>query len=872
MRGPSVGLALLRALLRLLPRDARDPDARDVEALCRARREELGTTSLRGRFAFWVRELASVAWAVTLARWDGAQEQAGLAAFDLGITVRTLLRHPSFGLATVLVLGLGIGATAGVGSVGWSVLLAPLPYPGADRLVRLFHDDDLTFGVSLNELLRYREASRSLTALAGWSVTGATAGDGEQATRVAAARVTPDLLRVLGRRPALGRDFTQDGSEREVLVSHAFWNGFLGGDSAAVGTTLHLDDEPRRISGILPADVVFPEGSVEVWLPIDLAAASREGRGGTFLDVIARLAPGTEISAASEEVDVIARELRRHDPAAYEAEPGFGAHLAAFRDVHVGNDRPLLLALAGAAALLLLATCANVVLLLHARARRRAGEMAVRRALGAGAATLLRMHLAEAALLVVGGAAVGGAMAAATVEASVGALVPDARAVAGVPTAAEVGAAVAASGVVASLLLLVFLPRPGRTGAPPEGRGGAGPPARLLSLRHGLPAVQAALAMILVSASFILLQTVRDLTSTDLGYRVDGVLSARVTLPPARYPDPADQRLFFRTLESGWAAHPGVRRVGLVSSLPMSAYGGGGDVHVRSVDPDSALDVVTQRLVSPGYFSAVEIPLLAGRPFGPGDREGAPRVAIVDDAFARRWFGGAQAALGQQIRFFMGGDGWNEIVGVVGPVRHGGPAAGPAPHVYVPLEQRPTRSAHVVLRHDGDPSALAPSLRQRLARLDPGVPLYDIATMRDRLRGVMRTERTALAVFSTFGLLTLLLAAVGTCGLLALTQEARAPEIAIRRALGASGTAVARLVATDGLVGLAIGVTAGGIGALGMAVGLERLLATVEGEVSPALLAAAAMLFLSVTAGSVPPLLRALRVQPARAMKEERGG
>jgi putative ABC transport system permease protein len=695
VKGSGVGLALLGMLLRLLPREAREQDGRDIEALCRSRHDDLHPAS-RGRLVmFWVSELASVAGAVTLAWVDALREQIGSGLPDLRSTLRILGRRPSFGLTAVLVLGVGIGAAGGVGSLGWSALVAPLPYPDADRLVRLFHSNDLTFGVSLNELLHYGEASRSLAAVAGWSVSGATVGVGEQATRIVIARVTPDLLAVLGRRPAAGYDFSRDGAEREVLLSHRFWKSFFGGDPAVVGDILRIEDEPYRVAGVLPADVAFPDRTVDVWLPIALPVAGLQRRGGTFLDVIARLRPGVRLATASAEVNVLAHSMRRRDPAAYHAEPDFGGYLADFRDVQVRHERPLLVALAAAAVLLLVATCSNVVLLQHARARRRAGEMAVRRALGAGAGTLLRMHLAETALLLAGGTALGVVLAA-VFETAVGALVPDGRALAGPPSLLDIGAAVAGSAAVAAVLLLVSAPRYGRTREPSFALGGARTSAPLPSLRYGLPAVQVALALILITGSFVLLQTVRSLTSIDLGYEVDSRLSARITLSPSRYPDAPAHRAFFRRLEAEWEAQPRVLRVGLVSSLPMSAYGGGGDVYIRSVDPDSALDVVTQRLVSPGYFATLGIPLLAGRLFGPEDREDVPRVAIVDDEFARRWFGNPRSALGQQIRFFMGGEDWNDIVGVVGRVRSGGPASAPSAHVYVPFEQRPSRTAHVV--------------------------------------------------------------------------------------------------------------------------------------------------------------------------------
>lgn len=894
MRLDRIGLAVARALLRALPEDCRDEYAEEMEEACvQGRRSVDDRASAAEVVRFWARELAGLSRAVAAAwldrrrhpseesrRWPREAPTAlrrrddllRATAFDVRTTARGLLRRPVFLIAAVTAVALGIGGNTAVAGLGWTVLWQPLPWAEPERLVRVFHDTELSFGLSLNELLAYRERASTVDDLAGWVSGGATVMVDDRAERIVRARVTPNLFDLLRSRPLHGRFFVDDDVPTAVVLAHGYWTRRFASSPDAIGDVLVIDDEPHRVIGIAARGTDFPDASVDVYVHLEMRSERPPGRGPVFLDVVARLAPGVSVRQAQSEVEALATALRDADPASYEAEHEFAGRVVPLRESMVSEQRPLVLALMAATLVVFLATCLNIATLLAARSETRIGEMGVRRALGASAWDLARIHAVEGALITTLGSGAGVVLSLQAIEALEG-MLPAGALPPGVGLGPE-ALVVAALGSAAAAALFTVVPLPAAFGAR-RGGGIAGVRSRLGERVGGLPGMlvagQVTMALVLVSGSILLVRMAHDLASTDLGYAVSSVATARITLPSSRYSSDADERAFFTEVVASSRRLPGVRAVGVVNALPLSRTGGSGDLYIESVAPDSALDVVSQRIATPEYFDAMGIPLLAGRVFDQTDRENSRRVTLVDDAFARTFFGSPQAALGERIRFFFGGGEWNVVVGVVGHVRHAGPAVASGPQVYVPLAQRSTSAAHLVVAIDADADVpgLIASLRSHIATLDPAVPVHDVRTMEDRLRDAVARERVVLSVFVGFGLVALLLALAGVYGTVALTHRRTAAEVGIRRALGADAGSVLWSVAGGGIRSVASGVAVGLIGAVGVGSILRGMIHGVPVHHPGSIAGAALFLIVTGALAASLPAIRAVRADPARVLREE---
>jgi len=790
---------------------------------------------------------------------------------DLRYALRALRRHPGFAAAVAGMLALGIGANTAIFSVVNAVLLRGLPYPAPERLVMAFttYPDFGHSTTSQPDFLDWRDGFRGAGELAAFGTASYNlTGDGAP-ERAEGAAITANYFRVLGAPPALGRAFLPDEERTAVptvvMLGHDYWRRCFGGDRAVVGRTVTLNGVPRTVVGVAPAGLVLPR-EADVLVP--LRTDTTLGRRSEFLTVVGRLAPGVTVERARGVLATVATRLGAQYPETNS--PRLSVDVTSMQEELVGQARPALLVLAGAVGLVLLVACANVANLLLARATTREREMATRAALGAGRARVARQLLAESVALAVVGGAAGVLLAAATVRA-VRALGPDV-----LPRATEV----ALDGSALAFALLVSVGTGVLFGLAPalrfvrgdlqgtlrgSGRAVAGH-AGAQRARSALVAAEVALSVLLLVGAGLLLRSFAALQQVDTGFVAERVLTARVTLPQAAYPR-ADEQVpaFQQALLERLRALPGVQAAAVASRVPMgnSAYVSF-DVAGRESQPGEDLQPFD---VSEGYFRAMGVRLLRGRVFGPQDGPEAPRVAVVDEESARRfWPGrdpiGARITTGDSTQYMT-------IVGVVANVRQEGVAARPYPQLYGVLAQNPRRSMVVVARTAGDPAALTAGVRRAVAALDPQLPVYDVATMEQRVARSVAQPRATAALVTAFGAAALALAAVGIYAVVAYTVAQRTREIGVRMALGAGRGDVRRLVIRYGMTPVLAGLVLGLAVAPAAARALGALLYGVGALDPVAYLGAAGFLALVALAATWAPAERATRVPPMTALRQD---
>ena len=800
---------------------------------------------------------------------------------DLAYALRAALRNPGFTVVVVLTLGLGVGATTAIFSVVRGVLMRELPFGTPDRLVRLWlanpTRDETRSAVSIPDFDDWHRLGTSFDRMASYSTlpTGLALLDGGEPVRLRTAFVSADFFSTLGVTARVGRTILPaehvPGRDRVVVLSHRLWSARYASNPGVVGSTLRLNDEPYTVVGVMAPEVRFPERETEIWVPHSVVPTTGipRVRGNRWLEVIARLAPGATPDRARDEMTGVAKRLAADFG---DTNGGWDAvTMVSLRDELLGASRGRVLVLFGAVLLTLVLACVNVANLVLARSSRRARELAVRTALGAGQARLVRQLFTESIALALAGGMLGVGLAVWGVRALVSLIGPWLPAVGDV----RIDATVLAFALgVSALTGIVFglIPIAGRrenvAGTLREsGRGNTGT-GRSQSLRRALVAAEVGLAMMLVIGAGLLVKSFARLSQVALGFDAERTLFVRLTIPNSRYaPSSAYLPVAYRMLEQVRAV-PGVTSAALVKDGPMRAAGEGGTFTIpgRDIGGSAAEPRANFLPASDGAVRALGIRLEAGRDLVAQDGDsGAIGVVITSTIAKRHWLN--RSPVGEEIEFFGGRRA--RVVGVAADVRYERVQGEPVPLIFISNRIVTRRIITVIARTNGDPAAVLPAVREAIRAVERDQPITEIGTMRDAIGDAVAAPRVLTLLVGMFGVVALLLAAIGVYGVVAYVVGQRTNEIGIRIALGAQSSNIVGWTLRTGLVPAVVGLIVGGVGALA----LSRLLGAQLYEVSPndpIVFGGVGLVLIAVALmASGIPARRAARVDPAVALRVE---
>jgi putative ABC transport system permease protein len=799
---------------------------------------------------------------------------------DIVYAFRGMRRSPAFALTAVLSLALGIGANTAIFSIVDAVLLRPLPYRQPGRLAMLWEQgakDDENF-VSPADFRDWRAQSRSFESLAALIHTSFSITGGNSPERVAGELISPELFPVLGAAPALGRGFVA-ADERQVpyvtvILSYGLWQRRFGGDPGAIGKALESNGRKLTIVGVMPKDFDFPSGLIrtppELWVPLARPPEEWAVRGFHYLRVIGRLREGVPLAAAGSEMSAIQKRIAAQNP---EDAPFGAVRVATLANEISGDVRTPLLVVFAAVFFVLLIACVNVANLILARSSARQREFAVRLALGAGRARLIRQLSTESLLLGMLGGGLGIALAAAMTRGIVAMAPANVPRLSGVRMDSQVLLFTLAVSLLAGVLSGIapafgFSARRVSEQLQAGGRGAS--QASGGGLRSVLVASEIALAIVLVAGAGLMAKSLYRLEQVRPGFRTENILSFFVTLPDAKYS--AERRpVFFGDLIERIRRIPGVESAGATTALPLS---GTDDAYTFEIEgrPRAAGQPMTgahYRVVSPDYFLTLGIPLLRGRMFSARDTAASVRTAVINDSLARKYFPG-EDPVGKRITIGNGRNtGPSEVIGVIKDVNHFSLAARPTAEMYETYLQTPQSAMTLTVRAAGDPHTLLPAIRRELASLDRDVPLSKVLTMSDLMDDSLAPSRFRGTLLAGFALSAMILAAMGVYGVMAYTLSRRTSEIGIRVALGAQPSQVLELMLGRAL---RLSVTGVAIG-LGAALWLTRFFKGLLFEVAPGdpltFGAAALILTGAAMAASYIPARRAMKVDPMTALRHE---
>jgi putative ABC transport system permease protein len=796
---------------------------------------------------------------------------------DLQYALRTLGRNPGFACVSVLALGLGIGANSAIFTVVNSVLLQPLHFDKPGQLV-VIHERNLKagfpqFSLSPGNYLDFRDHNHSFSGIAAVGGAGFNLSGGTQPERLRGSRVTVDFFQVLGRTPMLGRTFTaqeaQLGGPLVAILSYGLWQRRFAGNRDALGQTLKMNEELYNVVGVMPADFDFP-GRTDVWTPLTMNTQNWQQRGGHYLSGVGRLKDGATLAGAQADLNVIAARAEQQFPA---SNAGWDTTLRSLQEQMVGNVRPAMITLTAAVGFVLLIACVNLANLLLSRSTARRREMGIRSSLGAGRARLIRQLLTESVVLSLLGAAFGLVLA----RAGTGLLVNLSPNI--LPRAKEIaldaralgftGAIAVLTGLLFGLAPAIHMAKTDLMASLRDGGRGNAIGFRRNRLRSVLVVGEVALALILLSGAGLLMRSFYRLQSMDAGFDPRGVLTFRTNLPGAKYKTDESQAAFYRRALEQIRAIPGVSAAGAAQVFPLS----GSDyildftqVGKPPVAPGSEPNAAYYA-ATPGYFSALHIPLKAGRDFNEHDDAGAAPVAVISETMAQQFYRN-ENPLGQRIQ--MGNSSKPaEIVGVVGDVRDQELESKGRAAVYEPAAQVPFGSMYFGVRTEGDPAGLISGVRAVMREIDSELPLDAVGTVDALVSTSLSQRRFAMLLMAIFAGLALVLAMVGIYGVISYSVTQATQEIGIRMALGAGRGHVLRIVLSYAGLLMAAGLAAG----IGASLLTGRFLATqlFEIKTTDPLTLAAVALTLTATglAASMIPAWRAMRVDPLVALRNE---
>jgi putative ABC transport system permease protein len=795
---------------------------------------------------------------------------------DLRYAVRGLIRRPGFTFIAVMTLALGIGANSAIFSVVDGVLLRSLPLPDSQSLYAI-HMGLATFNrydgpLSYPEYQDVVQQTRSFQSIGAWVDADANLSEGGSAERAMLRIVLPSLLPTLGVEPVRGRNFlpeeTIKGRDKVALITYGLWQRRFSGSEDVLGKSVYLDNVDYQIVGILPHDFQF-EKPVDLWVPLTTTDPEIQVRNAHFLQVIGRLRPGVSEKSAAADLSAVAKYESDNFPDMFPPSAGFDFRARPYLDDIVGDIKLPLYVLLAAVGFVLLIACTNVANLLLAKAAPRQREIALRTALGARRWHLMRQLLTESILLAIIAGAIGVLLATWGTSALV-ALSPES-----LPRAREIGfdwrvlaftgVIALTTGIVFGLLPAIWGPRVDLTDALKEGsRGSTAGGGRL---RKMLVVAEVALSLMLLVGAGLMVRSFSQLRSVNPGFRTDHALTLRVSLPvPNSQISAADEDRFMsfydRTL-ARLSELPGVTAAGASNMIPLDGNGTDRLIEIEGYVPKDQSDMpdAQNRQATPGFFAAMGIPLVRGRLIERSDDNKAARVLVVNETFAKRFFSNGDA-IGKRIRLgkLTSDFPWATVVGIVGDVRGFALDEPPEPTMYWPVAQiRATPSLAIVVRTQSDPAALAPTVRDAIGEIDRTQPIYDMQPLEQLVAKSLGQRRFTLMLMVLFGVIALVLSAIGIYGVMAFAVTQRTQEIGIRMALGASALDVLKMVVGSGMFLAAIGVAAGLVGAFA----LTRLMASLLFGVSPTDL----MTFGLVTGGLLMVALLACYIPARRATK-----
>jgi predicted permease len=808
-----------------------------------------------------------------------------MALQDLRYAFRLLRRKPGFTATAVLTLALGIGANTAVFSVINGVLLRPLPYAEPERLAMLWTDDPRhglhEEGTSYPNFEDWKSQSRAFDDMAvGTDYTVSLTG-ADEPERVRAVAVSANLFTLLGRRPVLGRDFSPADAERRervVVLSYGLWQRRFGASSDVAGKTVEIDGRSSQVIGVMPRDFFFPNGEAQLWEPVTSFSRWDRVRAKRYSDwwhVVGRLRPGATFDEARAEMNAVGRRLEQAYAAGADPDfAGFGVNVVPLdRQVFSPRLRRALWSLLGAVLFVLLIACANLANLMLARGVARGREFAIRAALGARRPRLVLQLLTENAVLAFGAGLLGLALAAVGVKALVAFAPQD------VPRMEDVGIDFRVLLFTFGLSLLAsilfgLLPawRVVRTD-PNESlkEGGRSPSGGIGSRTRGmLVAAEVALAVVLLAGAGLLIRSFLRVQAVDPGFDPERVLTTKVNLPASAPNDRASQ--FYRQAFERVAALPGVESVGAARHIFLETHP---DVPVYIEGRPQALpgqgrEELTSDEVSAGYFNAMRIPLLKGRFFSEQDGPESPRVALVNETMARRFFPG-EDPVGKRFKYGGAGSGspFMTVVGVVGDVRQQGLDRPPLPQYFVPLTQEPAPDAALVVRTTADPLSLAAAVRREIHAADKNVTLSAVTTVERRLEGLNSQRSFQTWLLGLFSAAALALAAIGVYGVISYAVTQRTHELGVRIALGARRRDILRLVVRQGMAFVLVGLVAGALLALWLTPVLSSMLYGVSESDPLTFAGVAALLICAALLACYLPARRAAGIDPMVALRYE---
>ncbi len=806
-------------------------------------------------------------------------------AQDLRYALRQLRKNPGFTTIAVFTLALGIGANAAIFSIVNAVLLQNFSYPDPDQLVLMFdvplNQRDALSGISYRDFTQCREQNHVFSKIAGNSFHDLTLTRAGEPSIVNTADVTPEIFALLSAKPLAGRTLLPEdgkqGAAPVAVVSENLWRGRFGSDPALLGQSITLDMRPFTVVGILPASFHYPDGGPrqDVWISIaqdPLFGPRLFQPGSRVLAGIGRLKPGVSVAEAQAEMNTLGARLAKEFP---EEDSGLTIRIEPYRQFVVGNLKSPLLILLGAVGLVLLIACANIANLLLSRATSRGREIAVRIALGAGHARIVRQVLTESALLgLLGGFA--GVLFAACGVWTLRPFLPSAVNQIG---SIHIGGSVLAFALLLSVAAaLVFGLAPALLATPSNfqaniNEGGRTGQRDGQYVRSLLAIAEISLATVLLVAGGLLIHSFALVTSVNPGFDPTNVIEAEVSLPQFQYATPQQWTAFSNDLLARLHTQPGLRDSALAAPLPMDRQGEATfpfSIVGNAPLPPGKSPTADYATVSPDYFRMMRIPLLQGRFFSDDDSPSSPKVAIISETLARRYFPN-QDPLGRQMRFGFPPNSSvaREIVGIVGDVRDVALARKPGPMMYVPFAQAPLYGGEVVVRSSLSTASVAAGIRQAVRSIDKNLPVTDIEPLSDALGQSISQERFRTFLLGSFSAIALVLAAVGIFGVISYSASQRTREIGIRIALGAGRADVLRLILGQGTklasFGLGIGVIAAFL--------LTRLMSSLLYSVSatdPLTFASVTIILLSVAlAACYVPAHRATKVDPMVALRYE---